>query len=342
MSEELSDGFGSDLSEGYYKNKREEEEKNAKRRRQRKRPAVSPPRTPSGAATRVLTGNSSRRKLPGGGCDYIILQPGDRDGYQKYMVPDEDALVGRGGYNTVHVIDSYMGNKYSFPVVIRFTKKGQEERPFPQTETEPAIQKKVAHCPSILGLLGYGTYRCYGDDKYGRYTIHEKADRIMPMFRSCKDVYLLTKTVSQLLSGLQCMHEARICHNDIKPANIMYSRREDEALYIDFGGANETGDAMSSWTRGFLDPTTKATGDKYSSEANDRWALGKTLLLLLNRSQLAPAALKPLREIAEKLKVVKPVLTLEGALELLSQAAGGAAVGAAFHMPSLARLRLWE
>jgi len=41
--------------------------------------------------------------------------------------------------------------------------------------------------------------------------------------------------INELKSSLFYFHSLNFVHNDIKPANVMYSRRIDKLVFIDFG-----------------------------------------------------------------------------------------------------------
>ncbi|MGW1404503.1 serine/threonine-protein kinase [Streptomyces sp. NPDC002403] len=88
----------------------------------------------------------------------------------------------------------------------------------------------------------------------------------------------------QVLSGLRAVHEARVVHRDVKPANILFAK-EDFAILADFGIA--TFDGAAPLTRAgeligtfkYLAPELLAQTSRESAAtpASDLWSLGVTL-----------------------------------------------------------------
>ncbi|MEU9315121.1 serine/threonine-protein kinase [Streptomyces sp. NPDC048295] len=88
----------------------------------------------------------------------------------------------------------------------------------------------------------------------------------------------------QVLSGLRAVHEARVVHRDVKPANILFAK-EDFAILADFGIA--TFDGAAPLTRAgeligtfkYLAPELLAQTSRESTAtpASDLWSLGVTL-----------------------------------------------------------------
>jgi serine/threonine protein kinase len=87
-----------------------------------------------------------------------------------------------------------------------------------------------------------------------------------------------------MASALAYLRSMAVLHNDIKPSNILYSRR-DGAKLIDFGIS--THDNMSICTGGspwYLPPEFQGSGERRASA--DMFALGVVMLYLLKRIAL--------------------------------------------------------
>lgn len=103
--------------------------------------------------------------------------------------------------------------------------------------------------------------------------------------------------VYQLVRGLAYMHMCDIWHRDIKPSNILVSTRKDNdkiiATYSDFGlsrslvcpnpGDKYTHETYTRWYR----PPEILLG-KYATEKSDVWALGITIVEMINEKPLFP------------------------------------------------------
>ncbi|MER5748153.1 serine/threonine-protein kinase [Streptomyces sp. NPDC002225] len=88
----------------------------------------------------------------------------------------------------------------------------------------------------------------------------------------------------QVLSGLRAVHEAKVVHRDVKPANILFAK-EDFAILVDFGIATFDGAAPLTkageliGTFKYLAPEILSqTSQEYpATAASDLWSLGVTL-----------------------------------------------------------------
>ena len=96
----------------------------------------------------------------------------------------------------------------------------------------------------------------------------------------------------QVLDALQTVHEARLWHLDLKPANIMYDSEQQVSL-IDFGaskqlGADGSGATSSTslcYTPGFAPPEQIEQNTERFGPWTDLYALGATLFNLLTNKK---------------------------------------------------------
>ncbi|KAJ9441262.1 Calcium/calmodulin-dependent protein kinase kinase [Diplonema papillatum] len=91
----------------------------------------------------------------------------------------------------------------------------------------------------------------------------------------------------QLVDGLLYLHAMHVVHRDIKPENIVYTKDRGTVKYIDFGESrliNAEGDDTGLKTFGtplFFSPEASSGNGAFSEKAQDVWALGVTLFLVL-------------------------------------------------------------
>lgn len=88
-------------------------------------------------------------------------------------------------------------------------------------------------------------------------------------------------------SALNYIHEKRLVHNDIKPANILYSP-ERGAVLCDFGLSTHTGNAPTTGGTPYYVPP-EFIGQKLRGMPSDVWALGITMLYVLRKIPLPDA-----------------------------------------------------
>ncbi|MBT8491735.1 MAG: diguanylate cyclase, partial [Deltaproteobacteria bacterium] len=87
----------------------------------------------------------------------------------------------------------------------------------------------------------------------------------------------------QIASALDTMHEARILHRDVKPANIVQDRRRQRAVLVDVGiAAGEEGGAAAG-TPGFAAP--EIFGGGHQGPATDVYGLAATVYAMLINDQ---------------------------------------------------------
>lgn len=84
-----------------------------------------------------------------------------------------------------------------------------------------------------------------------------------------------------IAGALNYVHQKKKIHNDIKPANILYSR-DRGAVLCDFGLSTRTVDpATNGGTPYYVPP--EFVGNKLRGAASDVWALGVTMLYVLRK-----------------------------------------------------------
>lgn len=114
------------------------------------------------------------------------------------------------------------------------------------------------------------------------------------------DAFIILHDISSALAYLDTQN---IAHNDIKPANITYSR-ERGAVIIDFEMATSTtGDPSSGGTPWYLPPEFVLSSRNRGIQG-DMWALGVTLLYVLGKIRLPEKTVQPWRiyEVADRTK----------------------------------------
>lgn len=100
------------------------------------------------------------------------------------------------------------------------------------------------------------------------------------------------RMLPQMLDALECVHNEKIWHLDLKPANIMLSRQGDIVL-IDFGaskqmhsGNGDTTSSTMSYTSGYAPSEQMEQNFDKFGPWTDLYALGATLYRLLTLNQL--------------------------------------------------------
>ncbi|KAI0169926.1 kinase-like protein [Hypoxylon sp. FL1284] len=89
------------------------------------------------------------------------------------------------------------------------------------------------------------------------------------------------RIMRDIAGALHYVHQKRKIHNDIKPANILYSR-DRGAVLCDFGLSTRTSDpATNGGTPYYVPP--EFIGQKLRGPASDVWALGVTMLYVLRK-----------------------------------------------------------
>lgn len=89
------------------------------------------------------------------------------------------------------------------------------------------------------------------------------------------------RILKDIAGALNYVHQRKRVHNDIKPANILYSR-DRGAVLCDFGLSTRTSDpATNGGTPYYVPP--EFVGQKLRGSPSDVWALGVTMLYVLKR-----------------------------------------------------------
>ncbi|CAK7262664.1 hypothetical protein SEPCBS119000_000087 [Sporothrix epigloea] len=97
------------------------------------------------------------------------------------------------------------------------------------------------------------------------------------------------RILRDISGALNYIHGCQCVHNDVKPANILFSR-ERGAMLCDFGLSTETKDSHLSLTGGtpyYVPP--EFIGRKLRGPPSDVWALGITMLYVLRKIQFPDA-----------------------------------------------------
>ncbi|KAI1102502.1 kinase-like protein [Jackrogersella minutella] len=89
------------------------------------------------------------------------------------------------------------------------------------------------------------------------------------------------RILQDITGALHYVHQKRKIHNDIKPANILYSR-DRGAVLCDFGLSTRTSDAATNGGTPYYVPP-EFIGQKLRGAASDVWALGVTMLYVLRK-----------------------------------------------------------
>ncbi|KAI0158245.1 mitogen-activated protein kinase [Xylariaceae sp. FL1272] len=95
------------------------------------------------------------------------------------------------------------------------------------------------------------------------------------------------RILNDIAGALYYIHEKKRIHNDIKPANVLYSR-ERGAVLCDFGLSTRTVDTATNGGTPYYVPP-EFIGQKLRGASSDVWALGITMLYVLKKIQFPDA-----------------------------------------------------
>ena len=161
---------------------------------------------------------------------------------------------------------------------------------YPRNE---AVLKRLQllRTPYILRLLGYGMY--------GKHPFEA-----IPFFaegslegETLSEQLVVQVVLPQLAQALFHLHQAKLVHNDVKPANLFWKTRFEQLVLGDFDCVcpsdvrQQTGGTLA-----YMAPETLFSGGKIHTAASDYCAMGLTLLALLTgHSPLAGMSEKEVR-----------------------------------------------
>ncbi|OAA62158.1 Protein kinase-like domain protein [Cordyceps fumosorosea ARSEF 2679] len=100
-----------------------------------------------------------------------------------------------------------------------------------------------------------------------------------------------TRILRDISSALSYIHGRQLVHNDIKPANVLYSL-ERGAVLCDFGMSTATASPPSGGGTPYYIPP-EFIGRKLRGPAADVWAMGVTMLYLLRKLPLPESRARP-------------------------------------------------
>ncbi|KAK6834351.1 Serine/threonine-protein kinase PLK4 [Apiospora arundinis] len=89
------------------------------------------------------------------------------------------------------------------------------------------------------------------------------------------------RILKDIAGALNYVHQRRRIHNDIKPANILYSR-DRGAVLCDFGLSTHTNDAATNGGTPYYVPP-EFIGHRLRGSPSDVWAMGVTMLYVLKK-----------------------------------------------------------
>ncbi|RYP11573.1 hypothetical protein DL765_007715 [Monosporascus sp. GIB2] len=98
------------------------------------------------------------------------------------------------------------------------------------------------------------------------------------------------RILTDIAGAIASLHDVGVLHNDVKPANILYSARDGRAVLIDFGLASlrrEERQCLQAGTPWYLPP--EFLSSKTREEPSDIFALGVVLLFALRLTGLPDA-----------------------------------------------------
>jgi serine/threonine protein kinase len=143
--------------------------------------------------------------------------------------------LGRGGFGTVWLAKNLEKNKYC---AVKIYKENMEDYKKNKVEKSFKIAQKLSH-PNLMRCYDLFIDRMVLEENYirGKSTVHtvlimeyikgKELDKVSNLDMK------IEKYLSQILKGIQYLHENKIVHRDIKPENILV--REDERVkLIDF------------------------------------------------------------------------------------------------------------
>ena len=150
-----------------------------------------------------------------------------------------------------------------------------------------AKRLQAFHCPNIIRV-----YDCFEENGTAYYSMDyipgDSLASVLKQKSRLSESYIRT-LLPGLLSALNTVHNEKIWHLDIKPANLML-RNGNSLVLIDFGaskqyedkeGKNLTSSSAMAYTSGFAPPEQISNNAKNIGAWTDIYSLGATLFNLL-------------------------------------------------------------
>ncbi|KAE9133903.1 hypothetical protein PF005_g3151 [Phytophthora fragariae] len=200
--------------------------------------------------------------------------------------------LGTGGYAEVKLCkEKQSGKLYAMKFISRDVMKkdklGKQSK-LDDIKREIAIMKKLSH-PNVLRL-----YEVMDDPKMNKlflvleYMKHgdmlsfQKKKHPQGMLENLRDRDLHSVFL-QVILGLAYLHEQKIVHGDIKPQNLLVGEK-DVVKIADFGISQSLYGSKQkiadvAGTPAFMSPEM-CSGEEYSGQLADVWALGATIFML--------------------------------------------------------------
>jgi serine/threonine protein kinase len=163
-------------------------------------------------------------------------------------------------------------------------------------EREVDALRRVRHT-SVVALLGYGQWP---EDKPSFLVltlewVDGPALDVWARENRCTAAQLARQVLRPMVEALGQVHAAGVVHRDVKEANILMRREDGRPVLVDFGSARYEGAPrltmrLPPGTPEYRSPeivrfAREWEGERYDSQpADDLWALGVTLYVLLTRT----------------------------------------------------------
>ncbi|OWZ09434.1 CAMKK/CAMKK-META protein kinase [Phytophthora megakarya] len=256
--------------------------------------APSPSSSPAAAAIRdTKVVKKKKAELPQHNLPHPVPKFGDwlnsRTMINNYIILE---TLGTGGYAEVKLCKEKLSGKlfamkFISRDVMKKDKLGKQSK-LDDIKREIAIMKKLNH-PNVLRL-----YEVMDDPKMNKlflvleYMKHgdmlsfQKKKHPQGMLENLRDRDLHSVFL-QVILGLAYLHEQKIVHGDIKPQNLLVGEK-DVVKIADFGISQSLYGSKQkiadvAGTPAFMSPEM-CSGEEYSGQLADVWALGATIFML--------------------------------------------------------------
>ncbi|KAG7378764.1 hypothetical protein PHYPSEUDO_009518 [Phytophthora pseudosyringae] len=256
--------------------------------------AASPSSSPAAAAIRdTKVVKKKKAELPQHNLPHPVPKFGDwlnsRTMINNYIILE---TLGTGGYAEVKLCkEKQSGKLFAMKFISRDVMKkdklGKQSK-LDDIKREIAIMKKLNH-PNVLRL-----YEVMDDPKmnklflvlefmkHGDMLSFQKKKHPQGMLENLRDRDLHSVFL-QVILGLAYLHEQKIVHGDIKPQNLLVGEK-DVVKIADFGISQSLYGSKQkiadvAGTPAFMSPEM-CSGEEYSGQLADVWALGATIFML--------------------------------------------------------------